>query len=323
MKRNEDGSWYQSDQMEEASKTQAQAKRSKPSNRFVRVSCLSTYVRTSYLESKNSHSTGNDGAHAQGIAVSSAGGDGRNDRGAARGSSDRGNDRGAARRSAAGDDRDGRRRDSRHGRHGGGLSGGRVSDAAGGGGDGDGDGGHGLRALGGGDGGDGSDGGFLGGRGSLRGRDDGGGGSGGGIRVGALAGVGDTELSRVLVLAGALDNEHQAVVGDVVLEVSAGGPGEAAVVGNLLGDGLDGLDVGAGAAEEDQRDGARGGGSPLNVEGLADGDLLVQAGLDDGIAPRGLGVVRGSVGADHGREGGDDGSKGETHYADVVLSKRI
>jgi hypothetical protein len=109
-------------------------------------------------------------------------------------------------------------------------------------------------------------------------------------------------LGRVLILAGALDDEHEAVVGDVGLKLGAGGPDIAAIVLDRLSDGSDGLDVGAGAPEEDQRDGAFRGGGPLNGIRLADRDDLVKPGLEDGIALGRLGVVRRSMSRDQGRE---------------------
>ena len=128
-----------------------------------------------------------------------------------------------------------------------------------------------------------------------------------------VVGVGDTELSRVLVLASALDDEHHTVVGDIGNEVSAGGPGEVTVVRDLLGDGLERLDVGAGTTQEDQGDGTLGGRLPLDGEGLAGGDLLLETRLDDGVARGVLRVVRLGVSCDDSREGGNNGGESETH----------
>jgi hypothetical protein len=76
--------------------------------------------------------------------------------------------------------------------------------------------------------------------------------------------VGDAELSGVLVLAGRVVDEL-----DTVALGALGGdegrldvPGVAAGVGDLLGDGLDELEVLGRALEEDQRNGALGSGVP-------------------------------------------------------------
>lgn len=123
----------------------------------------------------------------------------------------------------------------------------------------------------------------------------------------------DAELGGVLVLAGALDDEHQTVVSGVRLQVRAGGPVEVAGVVNGLGQSVDGLDVGGGAAEEDQGDGALGGGIPLNGVGLAGGHQVVEAGLGDGVTRGGLVVVRLRVGRGQGGHGREDGGLGEEH----------
>lgn len=135
-----------------------------------------------------------------------------------------------------------------------------------------------------------------------------------GVAAAVVAWVLDTELSGPLVLAGALDDEKETVVGDVVLEIGGGGPDKAAIVGDGLGNRPQRLDIGAGPAEEDQRDGTLGGGGPLNSVWLADGNLGVQGGLDDGIALGTFVVVWRGVRCDQSREGSDDGSKRETHY---------
>lgn len=103
-------------------------------------------------------------------------------------------------------------------------------------------------------------------------------------------------------------------MGDIGLELSAGSPGEAAVVGDLLGNGHERLDVGAGPTKEDQGDRALGGGSPVNGVGLAGRDYLVEAWLENGISFGGEVVVGLGVSRDQSRKGGDDRRKGETHY---------
>ena len=120
-------------------------------------------------------------------------------------------------------------------------------------------------------------------------------------------------MSRVLVLAGALDDQEQAVVGRIRLQAGAGSPGVAAVVGNRLGDGVNGLDVGAGSTQEHQRDLTRSGGIPLDGVGLAGRDLLLQTGLNDSVARGRLRVVRLGVSRSQGRKGGDEGGDGKAH----------
>lgn len=184
-----------------------------------------------------------------------------------------------------------------------------------------------------GDGGDGSSGGLSlradggGDHGALDDgrRGSGGGGSGAGLGLGGLDGGGgagngngagsggDTELGGVLVLAGTLDNEEETVVGGVGRKVGARSPLELAAVGDGLGESLEGNDVGGGTAQEDQGDGANGGGGPLDGVGLALGDDLVQTRGGDGIAAGVLGVVGSSVGNRKSHEGGESGGDGETH----------
>lgn len=167
-----------------------------------------------------------------------------------------------------------------------------------------------LGAGGGGDGGDFSD----GAGGSRLGR----GVSGGGGRrlLVAVVGVLDAELGGPLVgtLAGAgLDDEQEAVVGGVGLELGRGRPLVGAAVGDVLSKGVHGLDVGAGATEEHERDGALGGRIPGDGVGLADRDQFLEARLGDGIAAGRNRVVGGGVGSRHGHEGGDEAGGEETH----------
>jgi hypothetical protein len=102
-------------------------------------------------------------------------------------------------------------------------------------------------------------------------------------------------------------------VGGVGGQVRARSPGEFSAVSNGVGQGLDGLDVGGGTAEKDQRDGTSGGGSPLDGVGLALRNDLVQARGGNGIAGGILGVVRIGEGGGQGHEGGESGGGGETH----------
>jgi hypothetical protein len=136
---------------------------------------------------------------------------------------------------------------------------------------------------------------------------------GGRGRDGTVLLILDAELGRVLVLAGALDNKHQTVVSGVRLQFLAGGPVEVAAVVNGLGQGVDGLDVAGGAAEQNQGDGALGGRLPLNGVGLASGHHVVETRLGDGIARGGLVVVRLRVGRGQGGHGREDGSLDEEH----------
>lgn len=240
------------------------------------------------LKSKNGSDTGSDGTEADGVAASSTS-ELRRRRGEGRGP-----------------DGDGRAGDEGGD---GGVGGSRSSLRAGRGGDGAGQGDSAVRRSGGSASGDNT------GLGRLSG-----GGGGGGLAL-ALVGVGDTELGRVLVgtLVGAgLDNEEDTVVGDVVLELGAGGPDVLAAVADVLSDGVQRDDVGAGSTEEDKGDAALGGGGPGDGVGLASGDELIQAGLDDGIAGRSLRVVGGGPGSSNGHDGGENTSCGETHF-DVFM----
>lgn len=257
------------------------------------------------LEGKSGEDTGHDGTEASGVAASAV----ENRRRGRRGS------RGGAGRNGAGGETDGGQGGARGGTDGGDTGGGDLGARGGGR-----SGGLRLGADGGGDldarvdGGRGRNGSLGlgadgGGLGSL---DSHGGGAGAGAGTGASSG-GDTELGRVLVLAGTLNNEEQTVVGGVGLEVRARSPLELAAVGDGLGEGLQRDDVGGGTAQENQRDGTSSGGSPLDGVGLALRNDLVQARRDDGIATGVLAVIRSSVGSGHGHEGGESGCDGETH----------
>ena len=103
----------------------------------------------------------------------------------------------------------------------------------------------------------------------------GGGGGARGSDAGALGALGDAELGRVLVLAGHVVDELEAVVGGVGLEARGRSPGECAAVGDASHDGGDGDHVGGRAAEENKRDAVGGGWLPGDLEWLAGGDDLV------------------------------------------------
>lgn len=249
------------------------------------------------LEGESSEDTGHDGTEASSVAASAV--------------ENRGGGRRRSRGGAAGDGAGGET-DGADGGAGGGSDGGDTGGGDLGGGGGSSSGGLSLGADCGGDLDaldDGGGGGSGGSRGGLSGASLG---SGGGAGAGASGG-GETELGGVLVLAGTLDNEEETVVGDVGLEVGAGGPLELSAVGDGLSESLEGNDVGGGTAQEDQGDGTSGGGGPLDGVGLALGNDLVQAGRGDGIAGRVLGVVRSSVGSRQTHEGGENGGDGETH----------
>jgi hypothetical protein len=102
-------------------------------------------------------------------------------------------------------------------------------------------------------------------------------------------------------------------VGGVDGEAGAGGPLVGAGVGDVLNDGLQRHDVGAGTAKQNQRDLLAESGLPLDGVGGTLRDLLVQTGAQDGVALRRLGVVRLGVGGSEGREGGEDSSGSEAH----------
>lgn len=119
---------------------------------------------------------------------------------------------------------------------------------------------------------------------------------------------------RTLVLASALDDQFNAVVGLVGSKTSVGSPVVAASVVDALDNGCDGLDIGRGTVEKDERDLALGVGLPCNCERLADGDDAVKTGLVDGVASRV--TLGGSVGRDKRSKGSEAGGEesAERHY---------
>jgi hypothetical protein len=76
--------------------------------------------------------------------------------------------------------------------------------------------------------------------------------------------IGDAELGRVLILAGGVDDELNAVAGVAVaiFEIVFGHPDEVTGVGVVLDDGVLWLGVRFRALEEDECDGAVSGGLP-------------------------------------------------------------
>lgn len=116
-----------------------------------------------------------------------------------------------------------------------------------------------------------------------------------------------------MVLTRALDDKQQTVVRGVRLQVGAGGPFKVARVLNRVRQGVNGLDVVGGTAEEHKRDGALGGRLPFNGVRLAGSDEVMEARLGDGIARRGLVVVGLRVG--RGQDGhGRKESSFEEHF---------
>lgn len=103
-------------------------------------------------------------------------------------------------------------------------------------------------------------------------------------------------------------------MGHIRLESRRGSPDVGARVGDVLDDGHQRDAVRGRSAQEDEGDVAWGGRLPGDGVGLADGDLLVQARVDDRVARGRVGVVGLGVGVDEAdacREGGDDG---EAHF---------
>lgn len=135
--------------------------------------------------------------------------------------------------------------------------------------------------------------------------------------------VRDAELGGVLVLAGLLDDEEDAVAGRVGLEVGRGSPHEVALsVGEGLDDGRNGDVVAARATEELQGDRALGGGVPGDGVGLSGRHDLVETGREDGVA-HGIGEVHVVWRGDrrgHGRKGGEQGDGRELHRGLVAIA---
>lgn len=254
-----------------------------------------------HLESKDGSDTDGDGAEADGVAVSSTGENGR-DGGAAGSRSAGGSGRAADEAGRAGgrgsNDEAGGLVATDH-RDGGGLDVGSGS---------------GSGSLGADSAGDLAD--DNASLGSIRAHSGGGSGASSSGNRGRrrVVRVGDAELDGVLVLASALDNKEDTVVGGVRLEGGAGSPRVTARVVDVFDNGLDGDDVGAGAAQKDKRHSARGSGVPGDLEGLASRNNLVQFGGEDGIAGGVLRVVGLSVGRGQGRKGRDKGGGEETHF---------
>lgn len=113
-------------------------------------------------------------------------------------------------------------------------------------------------------------------------------GSGGSRRDGAAI-LGDAELGRVLVEAGHIVDDLNAVAGRARGGVEGGsrGPDKGAAVGNALSERRTELDdVGGRALEEQHRDGVGGGRLPCDGEGLAGRDDLRHVVSEDlGVGP--------------------------------------
>jgi hypothetical protein len=92
--------------------------------------------------------------------------------------------------------------------------------------------------------------------------------------------VGDAELGGVLVLAGLVVDELDAVALGTLrgLEGALGVPGVAAAVLDLLGDGVDGNEVLGRALEEDEGDGAGVVGSQVMVKLSPTGTMVFRPG---------------------------------------------
>lgn len=109
-------------------------------------------------------------------------------------------------------------------------------------------------------------------------------------------------------------------LGDVWLEREIRSPLEVAGVGDAVGQRLDGDDVAAGTAQEDQSNRAWGRRLPGDGVWLSSRDLFVQTGQSNGIAAGRLVVVGGGVGGSQGHEGsGEDGD--EAHFFFILYRK--
>lgn len=86
--------------------------------------------------------------------------------------------------------------------------------------------------------------------------------------------LGDTELGRVLVLAGNIVNQLESIAGAVGLEGGSWRPDEGTRVVDALSKSLDGDNVDGGATEQQQRDCVGGGWLPSDGESLASRDNL-------------------------------------------------
>lgn len=117
----------------------------------------------------------------------------------------------------------------------------------------------------------------------------------------------DAEVGAVLVLAGALDDDHEAV-GVVTGEIRTRSPRELAGVRDVLSKSLNWVAVLGAAVEEHDGDFAVGGCLPGDDVRLVDRDALVEAWGAEGVAGGILAVVWRSDGRDGGREGSNDES---------------
>lgn len=100
----------------------------------------------------------------------------------------------------------------------------------------------------------------------------------------AVRGVADAELGGVLVGAGVVADELDAVVRYIGRQILRRHPNVMTAVGDLLDDGIEGLDVGGWATEKEERYGVLGGGIPRDGVRDANRNDLIQARLGDGVA---------------------------------------
>jgi hypothetical protein len=126
--------------------------------------------------------------------------------------------------------------------------------------------------------------------------------------------VGDTKLSRVLILSSAINDQFDSVVSLVGCETGVRSPVVATSVVDAFDDGVNGLNIGGRTVKKDERDLALGVRLPGDCERLADRDDAVKTGLVDGVTSR---VTFGSgVGGSQRSKGSKaSGEKGaERHY---------
>lgn len=108
-------------------------------------------------------------------------------------------------------------------------------------------------------------------------------------------------------------------MGGVRFKIRAGGPFVRARVVNRLSQRGEGFDVGAGSAQEHERDGTLSRRLPLDGVGLVRSDLVVQAGFGDGVTGRALVIVGLGVGSGQGSHGRDKEGGERTHFGCFVL----
>lgn len=157
-----------------------------------------------------------------------------------------------------------------------------------------------------------------------------------------VVGVGDAELGGVLVLAGGVVDQLDAVALSALgwSEVLGRSPDVGTIVLGLLDDRVLWDGVGAGALEKDESDGALGGRVPGDGEALADWDDRVETWLRDWVALRAKSVavsiaqiqssylwritlwlgVGGGEGRQAGKARGEEAEHGEIrHFGDLCV----